>query len=154
MPYDYPTDEELEASTNKVMAWGAGLMLLFAAVFPLYRLYEPSGRDDAREVHTSSLVEQGNHLWGQNCAGCHGQSGEGGIAPALNSQQFLQAASDDQIRGLVAVGVPGTQMNAYSLDFGGSLTSEQIGAITTFIRSWEGDAPDVPEWRDPDGSEG
>jgi hypothetical protein len=42
-------------------------------------------------------------------------------------------------------------MGAYSLDFGGPLTSEQIEAITTFLRAWEEGAPDVENWRDPLG---
>jgi hypothetical protein len=43
-------------------------------------------------------------------------------------------------------------MSAYSLDHGGPLTSEQIRSLALFIRSWEGDAPDVPDWRNPQGS--
>ena len=39
-------------------------------------------------------------------------------------------------------------MSAYSQDFAGPLTSEQIKAITVYIRSWEQDAPDRPDWRD------
>ena len=62
---------------------------------------------------------------------------------------FLQAATDEQARTLIAVGIPGSQMSAYSLDHGGPLTSEQIKALATFIRSWEDDAPDVPNWRNP-----
>jgi uncharacterized protein (DUF736 family) len=39
-------------------------------------------------------------------------------------------------------------MSAYSQDFGGTLTSEQIQAVVALIRSWESDAPDRPDWRD------
>ena len=42
-------------------------------------------------------------------------------------------------------------MSAYSLDFGGPLTTEQIKAVTQFIRSWESDAPDRPDWRETAG---
>ncbi len=42
--------------------------------------------------------------------------------------------------------MPGTQMSAYSLDFGGPLTLEQIEALTTYLRSLEPDAPSVPDW--------
>jgi hypothetical protein len=41
-------------------------------------------------------------------------------------------------------------MSAYSQDFAGPLTSEQIRAVTIYLRAWEDDAPDVPDWRDPD----
>lgn len=145
MVYDF--DEELEESTNRVMMVGSVLLIAMALVFPLYRWVEPSSREDAREAQLASLAESGETLWSFNCSSCHGLSGEGGIGPALNSQQFLQSATDDQIAQLTAVGVPGSQMSAYSQDFAGPLTSEQIKALAVYIRSWEDDAPDRPDWR-------
>jgi hypothetical protein len=70
-------------------------------------------------------------------------------APALNSKQFQTAATEEQIANFIAVGVPGTEMSAYSQDYAGPLTSEQIRAITVFIRTWEDEAPDRPDWRAP-----
>ena len=147
MPYGYTTDREIEESTNRVMVWGAVLMLAMAAIFPLYRWFEPDAREGARALQLNSLETAGESVWSLNCASCHGLNGEGGIGPALNSQQFLQSANNAQIDQLIAVGVPGSQMSAYSQDFGGPLTSEQIKSVTVFIRSWEPDAPDNPEWR-------
>lgn len=144
----YETDEELEASTNRVMAYGVVLLFAMAAVFPLYRFTEPSNRSESREEHLGSLAESGEGLWSLNCASCHGLNGEGGIGPALNSKQFLQAANNEQIETFVAVGVPGSQMAGYSQDFGGPFTSEQIRAVTVYMRSWEENAPDVPDWRE------
>lgn len=149
MRYEYQSDAELEESTNRVMVWGALVMLALVVVFPLYRWVEPANRDDARAVQLKSLAQQGADLWSITCSSCHGLAGEGLTAPALNSKQFLQSASDEQAELIIAVGVPGTQMSAYSQDFSGPLTSEQIQAITVFIRSWEEDAPDRPDWRDP-----
>jgi mono/diheme cytochrome c family protein len=148
MPYEYPTDESVEESTNRIMLWGVVLLVLMVLAFPLYRVIEPSARDEARALQLQSLETQGEAAFAQNCSSCHGLNGEGSDAPALNSQQFLTSATDDQAATLVAVGVPGTQMNAYSQDYGGSLTSEQIRGIVTFMRSWEQDAPDRPDWRD------
>lgn len=151
MGYKYQNDEELDRSTNRVMALGGVVMLLMVLAFPFYRLYEPNARAAARDTHVESLVNQGSSIWEFNCSSCHGPNGEGVTAPALNSQQFLQSATNQQIEGLVAVGVPGTQMSAFSLDFGGPLTLEQIKAVVTFIRSWEPDAPDREDWRAPAG---
>lgn len=148
MPYGFPTDPEMEQSTNRAMLWGAVLMLALVAAFPLYRWFEPEARAAARQAHETSLAQTGGDIWSFNCSACHGNDGEGGVGPALNSRQFLQSASDDQIVLLVSVGIPGTAMNAYSLDHGGPLTSEQIRAVVAFIRSWEPDAPDRPDWRD------
>lgn len=148
MTYEYETDDQLDASTNRWMAVGVVLLIVMVLVFPFYRWYEPSARDEERVAQAASLAEEGGNIWQFNCASCHGLNGEGGIGPALNSEQFLQSANDEQIRNLTAVGVPGSQMSAYSLDFGGPLTSEQIRSVTAYIRSWEEDAPDRPDWRD------
>jgi len=145
----YETDDELEASTNRVMVVGVVLLFAMAAIFPLYRFFEPSAREDSREQHLESLATTGEALYNLNCASCHGLNGSGGTAPTLNSKQFLQAAGDEQIETFIAVGVPGSQMNAYSQDFAGPFTSEQIRAVTIYMRTWESDAPDVPSWREP-----
>lgn len=147
----YERDEQLESETNRVMMYGAILLLGLAAVFPLYRWFEPENREASRTEHLESLAESGAQLWGLNCSSCHGLDGEGGIGPALNSKGFLEAAGDDQISTFIAVGVPGTAMSAYSQDFAGPLTSEQIRAITVHLRSWEKDAPDRDDWRNPAG---
>lgn len=147
MSHRYSTDDQLDRSTNTWMMVGAGLLFALAAVFPLYRWYEPSARADSREAQAASLAAEGETVWQVNCASCHGFLGDGGSGPALNSEQFLQSSTDDQTRTLIAVGIPGSDMGAYSLDFGGTLTSEQIKSIATYIRSWEPDAPDRPDWR-------
>ena len=146
-----PADPQLEKTTNTWMVWGLAVMVLMVVIFPIYRWYEPSNREAARYGQLANLADEGRSLVTSNCIACHGATGEGGIGPALNSQQFLTSATDKQIESLIATGVPGSQMSAYSQDFNGSLTSEQIRAIATYLRSLEGGAPDVPNWRDPLG---
>lgn len=143
------TDDKLEASTIRWMRWGAVLMVLFALAFPFYRVFEPAAREDAREAHASHLAAQGRNLYRVECAECHGVGDELGDAPTLNSKQFLSSVTDEQISQLIAVGIPGSDMAAYSLDYGGTLTRTQITAITAYLRSLQVTAPDLPEWRDP-----
>lgn len=144
-----PPEPALEESTNQWMRWGLVLMVVMVLAFPIYRLIEPGRRADAAEGRVTELAAQGEELFALTCSGCHGEDGRGGgIAPTLNSKEFLQSAVDRQIESLIATGVPGTQMSPYSLDFGGPLTQEQIVALTTYLRSHEADAPSVPEWRD------
>jgi mono/diheme cytochrome c family protein len=45
------------------------------------------------------------------------------------------------------VGISGTEMPAWGLDEGGTLTMEQIRQITAYLRSLEPTAPSVPTWR-------
>ncbi len=143
-----PPDPQLDESTNRWMMWGAALMALFVVLFIGYRITEPSRRAEAKEQLHQELVDHGEQLFAENCVACHGADGSGGIGPALNSKQFLGEASDSQILGLISTGVPGTQMSAYLQDNGGSMTLEDIVSLVTYIREWEPDAPDVPNWRD------
>ena len=148
MPYGYTTDPGLDRSTNRWMVAGVVLMVAMLAAFPAYLAYEPDAREDSRAAQLASLEDEGARTWEFNCASCHGAEGEGGTAPALNSVGYLQSASDEQTELLVSVGVPGTPMGAFSQDFGGPLTSAQIRAVATYVRSWEDEAPDNPNWRD------
>ena len=75
------------------------------------------------------------------------KDGDGGSAPTLNAKQFLKSATDEQIRSLIAGGVSGTDMPAWSQDYGGTLTDEQVRQIVTYLRSFEPHAPSVPDWR-------
>jgi mono/diheme cytochrome c family protein len=85
---------------------------------------------------------------------CHGVTGQGVDAPALNSQQFLGSVSDEQIRSIIRGGVPGTAMPAWLSDYGGPLTDQEIAALVTYIRSWEPTAPNRPDWRAMTGTGG
>ena len=154
MPFEHPEDKELEASTVRWMRWGTVLLFAFAFTFPVYRAIEPDRRLEAKEQRAANLAAQGGELYVDNCAQCHGIQARGGLGPALNSRQFLQSATDDQIRQLVAVGVPGSPMAAYSIDFGGSLTMEQVEATVVYLRSLEHEAPNLPSWRYPLAQEG
>jgi mono/diheme cytochrome c family protein len=146
MPEREP-DQSLDASTNRWMIWGVVLMVPFVLAFPFYRFNEPARRASAADSQLAGLISHGKDLYVDNCGRCHGIEGQGVDAPALNSKQFLSSAFDDQIEAIIAHGVPGTEMPAWSLDDGGPLTSEQITAITRFLRSLERDAPDRPDWR-------
>jgi mono/diheme cytochrome c family protein len=140
---------DLNASTIRWMRAGVVLMALFFAMFPAYRLYEPAGRAEARANQRAFLAAQGADLFDSSCSGCHGEAGIGGIAPAVGTRDFLELADDTQISQLIAHGMPGSEMVAYSIDLGGPLTSSQIGAITTYLRSLEADAASNPLWRTP-----
>src|ERR1700739_4328962 len=83
-----------------------------------------------------SEVVDFNALYGQNCAGCHGEDGKGGAGIALANPVFLAIADDDVIRRVASSGVPGTPMSAFAQSAGGMLTEKQIDALVSGIRSW------------------
>ena len=140
---------ELEASTSRWMVAGLILMGLFVLAFPLFRFYEPAQRADAREQQLAFLSQQGAEVFAANCESCHGSAGRGAVGPAIGAKEFLESVDDRQLSQLIAVGIPGSEMVAYSNDFGGPLTSEEITSVTTYLRSLGDDAPSVPNWRTP-----
>jgi mono/diheme cytochrome c family protein len=152
MPRERPTPPPfepaaLERSLNRYLAWGLVFMVALIAGFMAYRVREPTLRAQATSAQRTSYRDIGTQLFATNCSACHGKDAVGGSAPVLNAKEFLKSTTDDQIRGLVAGGVPGTEMPAWSLAFGGTLTDEQILQISTYLRSLEPNAPSVPNWR-------
>lgn len=140
-------DAELTRSLRVWMSSGSVLFLLLVLAFPLYLLVDSTRRTEALADRESALIRSGGQLWGLNCASCHGTTGEGEDAPALNSQQFLEITSDEQMHRIIAAGITGAKMPAWWNEFGGPLTDEQITAIVAYVRSWEPSAPDRPDWR-------
>ena len=139
--------EWLERSLDRYLAWG--LVFMVAADrglrrVPGARARPAQSRDRARRRRATR--PSATQLFAANCASCHGKDATGGgSAPALNSQQFLKSTTDDQIFALVSGGVSGTEMPAWSLDFGGTFTDEQVRQVITYLRSLEPNAPSVPE---------
>ena len=74
-------------------------------------------------------------LYAQNCAGCHGPDGRGGLAVALGNPVYLAIADDAAIRRVTAEGVPGTAMPAFAQSAGGLLTDAQVDIIVSGIRA-------------------
>jgi cytochrome c oxidase cbb3-type subunit 3 len=75
-------------------------------------------------------------LYSDNCGGCHGPNGQGGVAMALGNPVYLAIASDSVIRNAAAQGVAGTTMPAFAQSAGGALTDQQIDSIVGGIRRW------------------
>jgi cytochrome c oxidase cbb3-type subunit III len=74
-------------------------------------------------------------LYGQNCAGCHGQDGSGNGALALANPIYLAIANDEVLQSATAQGVPGTLMPAFALSSGGFLTDAQVTILVKGMRS-------------------
>ncbi len=152
MPRERPTPPpfepaELERSLDRYLACGLVFMLVLIIGFVAYRVREPTLRADAAAEQQTSYTEIGTQLFATNCSSCHGKGAVGGSAPTLNAKEFLKGTTDAQIRSLIAGGVSGTDMPAWSLEFGGTLTDEQVLQITTYLRSLEPNAPSVPDFR-------
>src|SRR5271156_5721105 len=92
----------------------------------------PVGADPATEPE---VVASFDTLYATNCAGCHGADGRHGAALSLHDTVYLTVQSDSALRGVVANGVPGTLMPAFSRNAGGTLSDTQLDAIVQGIRT-------------------
>jgi mono/diheme cytochrome c family protein len=153
MPRERPQPEPfepswLERSLNRYLLAGVVFMVALIVGFVGYRVREPSLRADAARTQRADYTKIGQQLFEASCAECHGADATGGgTAPTLNSKQFLSSTSDAQIHALIAGGISGTAMPAWSIDFGGTLTDEQVSQVVTYLRSLSAHAPSVPTWR-------
>ncbi|MDY6980773.1 MAG: c-type cytochrome [Pseudomonadota bacterium] len=111
--------------------------------------------------HIDGNPQRGKALYAKHCASCHGSNGEGGegtgvtfsrprdlpiIAPALNNDGFLAAASDQLIKAAVVNGREGTPMTSFREQ---GLSDTQINDIVSYVRSFE-NQPDPNPVGNPD----
>jgi len=68
-------------------------------------------------------------LYKANCAACHGENGRNGAAISLANPVYLGVAGEDNLRRIVANGVPGKLMPPFAKSAGGMLTDQQIGVL-------------------------
>lgn len=134
---------------------GAGLTLAILVAFQIYLLREPARLESDADRDLEQSVAAGESIFAGHCATCHGDRGQGGIGPALNSKSLLTSVGNEQLFGLVRTGVPGTAMPAWAQDFGGPLTDEQVRQVVSYVRAWEPTAVEVsPVGPPPDPQRG
>lgn len=116
-------------------------------VIPLYAWFEPSRQETTLLEFRTNAVLSGTDLYAENCAVCHGASGQG-IAgnPPLQVEALRETPADDLYR-VISDGRYNTQMAAWSLENGGLFTSQQIDDLVTLVQyaNWDYVAARVAE---------
>ena len=144
-----------EPNYERYVIVGLVLTLLIVAGFSLYWFGEATRLTHAAEDFSKERVHRGRIIYTEQCVACHGANGEGGSGTALNDKKLLKNTLDDIFFSVVRSGVPSSQMPAWSVDFGGPLTDEDIKDVVAFIRAWEPTAPEIePISFEPDSSRG
>ncbi len=94
-------------------------------------------------------IERGQTLFAQNCAGCHGDFGEGGPSPAnpgqtiaaIGTSDFLNTRDDTTLYQIISQGQPNQGMSPFGIANGGNLSDDQINSIVAYLRSWQSNPP-------------
>ena len=106
-----------------------------AAVLGLASCGTPSPHATEAPVIRPSDVADFRLLYRQNCSGCHGTDGQGGLSVPVGDPVYLAIADDATIRRITAEGVPRTAMPAFAQASGGLLTDAQIDILVRGIRA-------------------
>jgi mono/diheme cytochrome c family protein/plastocyanin len=86
------------------------IVILFVALYWFYELGAPLKLTQPRlqaeiAAQQITMVERGYNVYEANCARCHGDKGQGGIGPILNSQDKLFAhLNENYLRNVLTVG--------------------------------------------------
>ena len=96
--------------------------------------------------------QEGARLFAQNCAGCHGQFGQGGPNPTLagdlispiSSSEYLGTRDDITLRNVISQGQPDLGMNPFGSAYGGPLSDDEIDLLVAYVRGWQANPPTIP----------
>ncbi|MEM1173962.1 MAG: c-type cytochrome [Pseudomonadota bacterium] len=107
--------------------------------------HPPKPPSDIGLVPIRGDAELGSKLYAEQCASCHGASGEGGEGTALGNPTMLATTPDSFLKATIERGRAGTPMEAY----GERLSEAEIDGIVTFLRSraqgWDVEAMEFAE---------
>lgn len=95
-----------------------------------------------------SDVKSFDELFAKNCVACHGVDGTFGAGPPLNDPIFLAIVPDEVLLMTIAEGRQGTEMPAFLVKNGGTLTSEQVKILATGLRTKWGQKKPAGEFPD------
>jgi cytochrome c oxidase cbb3-type subunit 3 len=76
-------------------------------------------------------AHDGEKLYGQFCAACHGHRGVGGVGVPLSLPDFLSTVDDDYLHKTIRLGRPGRVMPAFR-----QLSDAEVSALVSYIRGW------------------
>ncbi len=146
------SDDQLEKGViERYMGWGLVLVAFFAIFFPIYWVQETSRIQEAEAGLFTSSVAEGEALYTENCAECHGSEARGGAAPhpyeegqtwpAPNlrtvAERYEENPEVDDVRDLLITtlerGRPGTPMPEYGMAYQGPFTDQEIRAVVDWI---------------------
>ena len=87
-------------------------------------------------------------LFTETCAGCHGTGIQGGRVQSLFDDKWTHATDDESIAGVIANGIPNTEMVAFKP----TLNDAQIWQLVTYMKLQAANLKDKPQVVvDPDG---
>jgi mono/diheme cytochrome c family protein len=140
----YESLQHTDAADLKAMA---AYLKSLPDIAPRYKKIRPTVAPSDVPV----VMSLGQQIYADNCAGCHGERGEGRsiVAPSLAGSRVVSMDSSIDATRMVLYGgyAPGTRLNPRPFGmppFYPTLSSEQIASVLTYIRgSWGNEASPI-----------
>ncbi|MCA9947245.1 MAG: c-type cytochrome [Anaerolineales bacterium] len=152
---------------------GTIAILLTSIILGLVMLQEPNWMILSQNAYQARSIESGAKLYAANCTECHGLYGqaaecldtEGNSKPCqgipLNSvfllcddpparlvQSNFDGTTEEFIHLNITAGRANTEMKPWSIQFGGSLSENQIDDLTAFVLNWAPENCGLPSFED------
>ena len=110
---------------------GSALLLIGLLVVAL--AVKPANAPQASaELAPPEVLAQGETIFNETCAACHGANGEGNVGPALDGSMHAWHHVDNQLRSFIGDGIPGTAMVGHK----DHLTATEIEAVISYMKAW------------------
>ncbi len=125
---------------TKTMKWTSlAATLIIILIIPIYTWLEPDRQEQLITDYRIESVVTATDLYAENCAVCHGVTGEGiGENPALNSEA-LRTMPEVELSKVISRGRYDTLMAAWAAEEGGVLSTNQVDDLVTLVQygNWE-----------------
>lgn len=125
--------------TNNMRWTGLFATFLIVIIIPLYAWLEPERQENLVVEYRIESVVSAADLYAEDCAVCHGASGEGiADTPAINSDAVRSMSESDLLK-VISRGRYNTQMAAWAIEEGGVLSNSQIDDLVALIQygNWD-----------------
>jgi cytochrome c oxidase cbb3-type subunit III len=127
------TDQQIDVLARGMRAHWANPSALSGAVPPPYT---PSAPGDAT---------RGAGVYQTFCVMCHGTAGRGGpVAGSIVDGSFLGLMTDQELRAMIIVGVPGTAMPNWQSHAPRPMSSQEISDVVAWLASQRPQFPGQP----------
>ena len=83
-----------------------------------------------------SEIKNFAQLYNTNCRACHSNGQTLGASISMNNPPYLAVVPREVMHKVIAEGIAGTEMPAYSTKAGGMLTDEQVNILVEGIYHW------------------
>lgn len=118
-------------SSSTLRIFGLGLVILLGTWLLAF---------DPVKAQDQAQIELGARLFAENCAVCHGETGEGRVGASL-AKDWPSIRPDLRVRATIENGISGTPMVPWGQENGGILSTEEIDALVAYILTWESGGP-------------